>query len=271
MLWFDGTLHEGTRTTFDLTDRGLTLGDGVFDTALARDGRIVFEEAHIARLVEAAAILGFPLEPIAVRQAMQALADIYPLAAIRTTVTRGSGPRGLAPPAEPKPILWASAAPVAGDLAFAPLRLRQTAIRRNDTSPTARLKTIGYLDAVLASGEARGQGFDDALFLNTQNRVACTSTGNLFALFGGRLVTPPLSDGVLAGIVRAEILMRASDWGFMPIEHSLTPTDLLDAEAVFVTNSLRILAPVRAIGSTDFAAHPATEILGAELRKVMAA
>lgn len=270
MLWFDGTLQEGTRAAFDLADRGLTLGDGVFDTALARDGRIVLEDAHIARLVDAAATLGFPLDPARIRQAMRAVAGAHPLAAIRTTVTRGSGPRGLAPPAAPAPCLWASAAPLADDFAFAPLRLHPTAIRRNDTSPASRLKTLGYLDAVLAAREARGRGFDEALFLNTRERVACAGTGNLFALFGTRLVTPPLSDGVLAGIVRAEILARAGEWGFAPSEQSLTPADLIEAEAVFVTNSLRLLAPVRAVGPTAYAAHPATAVLAAGLTTAMA-
>lgn len=270
MLWFDGTLREGTRAAFDLADRGLTLGDGVFDTALARDGRIVFEEAHVARLAEAAASLGFPLDPAEIRRAMRAVAGAHRQAAIRTNATRGAGPRGLAPPAEPTPCLWASAAPLADGFAFAPLRLHPTAIRRNDTSPAARLKTLGYLDAVLAAGEARAQGFDEALFLNTKDRVACAGTGNLFALFGTHLVTPPLSDGVLAGIVRAEILRRAADWGFAPVERSLDPAELIRADAVFVTNSLRILAPVRAIGATAYAAHPAAEILAAGLNAAMA-
>lgn len=269
MLWFDGVLQEGTRAAFDLADRGLTLGDGVFDTALARDGRIVLEDAHIARLVDAAARLGFPLDPAEIREAMRAVAGAHPRAAIRTNATRGAGPRGLAPPAEPRPCLWASAAPLADSFACAPLRLHPTEIRRNDTSPASRLKTLGYLDAVLAAGEARARGFDEALFRNTQGRVACAGTGNVFALFGTRLITPPLSEGVLPGIVRAEILARAGDWGFVPSEQTLMPADLIRAEAVFVTNSLRILSPVRAIGTTAYAAHPATGILAAGLNAAM--
>lgn len=270
MLWFDGGLIDGTRAPFDLSDRGLTLGDGVFDTALAKGDRIVFEAAHITRLVAAAAALGFGVDPARIGQAMRAVARIYPKAAIRTTVTRGAGRRGLAPPPRPHPVLWASAAPLTPGFAFAPLRLHPAAIRRNDTSPAARIKTLGYLDAVLAAGEARAAGFDEALFLNTRDRVACAGTGNLFALFGTRLVTPPLSDGVLAGIVRAEILARAGAVGLTAEERSLTLPELLRAEAVFLTNSLRGLAPVRAIGTSTFAEHPATAILAASLRAAMA-
>ncbi|NEU11259.1 class IV aminotransferase [Methylobacterium sp. BTF04] len=271
MLWFDGALIAGTRAPFDLTDRGLTLGDGAFDTALALDGRIVFAEAHVARLVAAAASLGFAVDPIQIAEAMRAVASAFPQAAIRTTVTRGSGPRGLAPPAEPRPMLWASAAPVAPGFAFAPLRLHPTAIRRNETSPTSRLKTLGYLDAVLAAGEARAAGFDEALFLNTRDAVACAGTGNLFALFGTRLATPPLHDGVLAGIVRGEILGSATAFGFKPEERSLTLPELLRADAVFLTNSLRGIAPVTAIGMTVFTDHPAMAVLIAALRAAMAA
>ncbi|GJD31054.1 Aminodeoxychorismate lyase [Methylobacterium adhaesivum] len=269
MPWFDGALVEGP-VPFDLSDRGLTLGDGVFDTALAIDGRLVFEAAHVARLAAATQALGFFVDPERMGQAMRAVAGgAGGLAAVRTTVTRGSGPRGLAPPLEPRPVLWASAAPLPPALPFASLTLHETAIRRNDTSPAARWKTLGYLDAVLAAAEARAAGFDEALFCNTRGRVACAGTGNLFAVFGSRLVTPPLSDGVLAGIVRAEVLALAPKLGFVAEERPLEIEDVLGAEAVFLTNSLRGIAPVRAIGATPFAAQPAVTALSEALRAEM--
>lgn len=254
MLWFEGRLQHGTIAPFDLADRALLLGDGLFDTALGLNGRIAFEAAHVDRLVAGARTLGFPIAPDAIREAMRALAASLPRAAIRTTATRGSGPRGLAPPAEPRPVLWATAAPWSRALAFAPLRLLPVAARRNETSPLAGVKTLGYLDAVLAAGEARSRGFDDALFCNTQGRVACAGTGNLFAVFGDMIVTPPLSDGVLPGIVRAEILERiASSAGVAVEEGAFSLPALKRADAVFLTNSLRLLAPVEAIGATAFA------------------
>ena len=270
MLWFDGRLTPGP-VPFDLADRGLTLGDGVFDTALARHGRILFEAAHVARLSAATAALGFPVPPERIATAMRALAaaEEGPLAAIRTTITRGAGPRGLAPPAEPRPVLWASAAPLPPALPFASLSLHPTDIRRNDTSPAARWKTLGYLDAVLAAAEARAAGFDEALFRNTHGRVACAGTGNLFAVFGTRLVTPPLSEGVLAGIVRAEVLGLAPSLEFTAEEQPLAFEEFLGADAVFLTNSLRGIAPVRAVGATRFAEHPAVTALGEALRAAM--
>ena len=274
MLWSDGRLVEGGTLPVDMGDRGLLLGDGVFDTALALRGRVAFEAAHIARLVAAAGTLGFPADPDAIGQAMRALADTLPLAAIRTTLTRGAGPRGLAPPAQPAPFLFASAAPARAGLFFAPLRLRPTGIARNETSPASRLKTLGYLDAVLAARAAQAAGFDEALFLNTRGRVACAGTGNVFAVFGDMLVTPPPEEGVLPGIVRGAIASRiAPALGLAIEERPLLPADLERAEAVFVTNSLRLIAPVAAIGATayDSAGHATVRRLGAALREAVAA
>ncbi len=274
MLWSDGRLVEGGTLPFDMGDRGLLLGDGVFDTALAVQGRIAFESAHIDRLVAAASALGFPAEPERIRAAMRELADTLPLAAIRTTLTRGSGPRGLAPPPEPAPFLFASAAPARAGLFFAPLRLHRTEIARNETSPVSRLKTLGYLDAVLAARAATAAGFDEALFLNTRGRVACAGTGNFFVIFGETLVTPPLAEGVLPGIVRAELLSKiAPALGLAIEERPLRPDALERAEAVFVTNSLRLIAPVVAVGTTayDSAGHATVRRLWAALREAVAA
>ncbi|WP_232628761.1 aminotransferase class IV [Methylobacterium sp. Leaf118] len=274
MLWSDGRLVEGGTLPFDMGDRGLLLGDGLFDTALAVGGRVAFEAAHVARLAAAAASLGIPAEPERIRAAMGALAGALPLAAIRTTLTRGAGPRGLAPPAEPAPFLFASAAPAKAGLFGAPLRLLPTEIARNETSPAARLKTLGYLDAVLAARAARAAGFDEALFLNTKGRVACAGTGNLFAVFGAVIVTPPPGEGVLPGIIRGAIVSTiAPALGVTVEERPLLPSELGWAEAMFVTNSLRLIAPVAALGATayDSAGHATVRRLHAALREAVAA
>lgn len=264
MLWRDGQVSDGHAAPLDHADRGLTLGDGVFDTALALGGRVAFEEEHVARLVAAAGTLGIPAEAPTIRRAMRDLAGRGERLALRTTLTRGAGPRGLKPPDEPHPTLFATAAPSGRASAFAPLRLMPTAIARNDTSPASRLKTLGYLDAVIAAAAAAKAGFDEALFCNTKGHVACAGTGNVFCLLspsssaGVTLVTPPLSDGVLAGIVRARVIALASSCGLAVEERSLALDEMRSAEAVFVTNSLRLIAPVTALGETAFdsAGHP---------------
>ncbi|GJD34402.1 aminotransferase class IV [Methylobacterium aerolatum] len=306
MLWRDGRVQEGTTAPFDHVDRGLTLGDGLFDTALSIGGRIAFEADHVDRLVASADGLGIPADPDTVRSAMREIAERGPRLAIRTTLTRGAGPRGLKPPDLPRATLFVTAAPTGRAIAFAPLRLRPTAIARNDTSPAARIKTLGYLDAVLAAGEAARAGFDEALFCNTRGAVACAGTGNVFCVMpppsraqrsdpGQRddsddgaagllrstrhdgegpltLLTPPLTDGVLPGITRGQLLALAPACGLTVEERSLTPEDLRGAQAVFVTNSLRLLAPVTAVGETayDSAGHPAFPALREAVRGAVA-
>lgn len=252
MLWIDGRIHEGTRVPFDLMDRGLLLGDGLFDTAMALGGRIAFEDEHVGRLASSAETLGFTIDRDRVVAGMRALAARIPKAAIRTTVTRGSGPRGLAPPVATMPVHWASAAPLTPGLAFSDLSLMPVAIRRNETSPSAYLKTLGYLDAVMGNREARAAGFDESLFLNLQDRVACAATGNLFLMEGERVLTPALSEGVLPGIMRGLILSQiAPALGIEVVEAPLSLSRFLTAEAIFVTNSLRLLARVTAVGDRN--------------------
>lgn len=271
MLWFDGALHEGSRHGFDLADRGLTLGDGLFDTALCLGGRLAFHESHLARLAASADDLGFSIDREAVGEAMRRVAAAIGDGALRTTITRGSGPRGLAPPEPARPVWWIAAAPRRAGSGFAPVSLHPSTIRRNETSPAARIKTLGYLDAILAAREARARGFDEALFLNTKGHLACAGTGNLFAILDGRLVTPPLSDGVLPGIVRAQVLGLAQSLGIGTTERSLALEEVLVAEAVLMTNSLRGLSPVTAIGTTAFpGGHETVAALSHALRRLIA-
>ena len=248
MHWIDGAVSAEGLRPFDLADRGLLLGDGVFDTALVLHGAMVWREAHVARLRHGCRALGFSLDEEFVGQAIDALAPGARRGALRITVTRGGGPRGLAPPPQAVPRVFAAVVPIPAP-SFAPLSLHVSAIRRNQTSPVARLKALGYLDAILAAKAAAKGGFDDALFLNTVERVACSTTGNIVALCDGTLLTPPLGDGVLAGTARAALQKLAPALGLKAVEASLSLDALLRAEAVYVTNSLRLLAPVTRIGA----------------------
>jgi branched-chain amino acid aminotransferase len=261
VFWYDGRLSEAPLHPFDLTDRGLTLGDGLFDTSLARNGKIFRREAHLERFAAGAAALGIPLQLEEAARALDALAGSIRDGALRLTLTRGGGARGLRIPDNPKPILFGAATPGRGELIFTSLSLATTAIRRNETSPSSRIKTLTYLDAILANREAQAKGADEALFENGAGHVACAATGNLFAMFGARLVTPPLEDGVLAGTVRALVLDRAKACGLEPTEVSLPLADWLKADAVFVTNSLRLVAPCSAIDARGFASSEHSTIL----------
>lgn len=271
LFWFDGTLHETSIAAVDLTDRGLTLGDGLFDTSLARNGRIFRRKAHLDRFAASAEVLAIPFDPAAATQALDALAAAIGDGAIRLTLTRGGGARGLAAPDNPKPFLFGAAAPSLPGATFPVLTLATSSIRRNETSPAARLKTLSYLDAILALREAAAQGADDVLFENMAGHIACLSVANIFASFGQRLVTPPLCDGVLAGTIRGYILDQSKALGFAPEERSLTRAELLRADAVFATNSIRLLAPCRSIDGVVFASaeHAGVKRLQTTLREAI--
>lgn len=255
MIWCNGELYDQGPIPLDPADRGLLLGDGVFETIAVFHGRPFRLVQHLEALEDAAAALGFALPRATVERAVADL--VAGLAgghgALRITVTRGAGPRGLAPPAEPAPVVLATTAPWSEAMAFQPIRLATVSIRRNPTSPLSRIKSLAYLDNVLAFQAARAAGADDALMLNTEGRVASTSMANLFLLRDGRLLTPPVEDGVRPGIMR-ELLL---DCG--AVEASLMPEDLA-AGAVFATNSLRLLQPVTAIDGRASAPVPAEVI-----------
>jgi branched-chain amino acid aminotransferase len=243
-LWLNGALLDAEAARIDPFDRGLTLGDGLFETILCRHGHPLWLDRHLARLGAAAQFLGIPLEwaeddivtAVAALIAAEQLVD----GAIRITLTRGPAPRGLAPPAEPMPTLIMTAA--AGLAAPAPVRaIIATVTRRNQASPLSRLKTLNALDNILARREAAERGADDAILVNTADRVAEASAANLFIAAQGVLRTPPLAEGALAGIARALLIEQRG-----AIETTLTPADLVDADAVFLTNSLG-LRPVASI------------------------
>ncbi len=251
MFWYDGALHEKPVAPFDLTDRGLNLGDGVFDTSLARNGRTFLRHAHLDRFAAAANALAIPFGEAAAGEALDRLAAAIGDGGVRLTLTRGGGARGLALPKDPKPFLFGSAA--SPPPAFPALALATTAIRRNETSPASKLKALPYLDAILGLEEALAKGADEALFVNTQGHIACLASANIFVVFGRQIVTPPLSDGVLAGTVRAFVLRKAQSLGLEALERSLGLDELLRAEAIFATSSLKLIAPCRSLDAASFA------------------
>ena len=159
-------------------------------------------------------------------------------AVLRVTVTRGAGPRGLAPPEAPRPTIFMTLSPMPA-ARKTPLSLHvATATRRNEHSALSRIKALPYLDNVLALSEARAHGADEALMLNTRGTIACATAANVFVVREGRLETPPVSDGALPGTMRALVLCLAKGAGLAPVENSLHVKDLAEADAVLLTNSI---------------------------------
>ncbi|WP_342241717.1 aminotransferase class IV [Inquilinus sp. OTU3971] len=243
MPWLNGQLLAAGGARIDTADRGFTLGDGLFETIRVRDGAAVWLDRHLARLAEGSAVLGIParFDDAALAEACAAViaAEGIEAGVLRLTVSRGVGPRGVLPPAAPSPtVLIAGHAglPPQGPVALVVAR----GTRRNQASPLSRVKSLNYLDAVLARREAADRGADDAVMLNTADRVAETTIANLFARIDGAWVTPPVAEGALPGIMRAEVQARLG-----ATKRPLSVADLQRAEALLLTNALSIRAAAR--------------------------
>lgn len=239
----------------DPTDRGFTLGDGLFETALAVDGEIRFLADHAARLAAGCAVLGLPAPRL--EQLTEAIPALGPgRQAVRMSWSAGVGGRGLDRLDVVAPTLSVMVAPAP---VLPPARLvTAQSVRRNEHSPASRLKTLAYLDNVLARREALAGGGDEAVMLNTAGHLACAAAGNLFWIEGGRLFTPALACGVLAGLTRARLMAST------PIIETTAGREALDrAEAVFVTNSLMGIRPAASVDGRALEAHPLLATLSA--------
>lgn len=249
-------------------DRGLLLGDGLFETILARDGVLQRWGAHMARLTDGCAALGLPAPDIAeaetlARGALWSAELQAGRAAVRLTLSAGSGGRGLDRTEPVVPRLFATAA--AAPLPEGPARLATSSVRRNAGSPASRLKTLAYLDNVLARREARAAGADEAVMLNAAGEVACAAAANLFWLKGATLFTPSLACGVLAGVARAAVLAAAPGLGLSVVEARANLAEAQASEAVFLTNSLIGVRAVAAWDERTYAVNGLAEKLAAAL------
>ncbi|WP_298284075.1 aminotransferase class IV [Acidocella sp.] len=236
-LWLNGALMDAAAARIDPADRGLLLGDGLFETMAAHAGAVPELARHYQRLCAGAALLrlAVPVGRDELARAARALLEANHLnsAALRLTLTRGPGPRGLLPPADGTPTLLLTAAPLPPN--SGPARLVTSTIRRDETSPLCRVKSLNYLPSVLARLEAVERGADDAVMLNLAGRVAETSAATLFVKLAGNWLTPPVADGALPGVCRAALLEAGR-----VREAALTPEALARAEAICLGNALSL-------------------------------
>jgi branched-chain amino acid aminotransferase len=268
LTWFDGALIDGP-LDIDPAERGLLLGDGIFETIAVINRKPVWFDAHLARMAAAADVMGLALDEEACRDAAQVLSDMAGDGprVLRLTLMRGAGARGLAENGRP-PRLLATLDP-AYPKPFAEVTLAVSSVRRNEHAPSSRLKTLSYADSILAAREARSLGAEDALMLNTAGFAACSSIANLFLIKRHELVTPSPDQGVLPGIVRARVLSLAESVGLRPVERKVERHEPLAAEAVFLTNSLRFLRPVSSIDGTDLDTGPCRPVVRALAAEAM--
>ncbi|MBX7198808.1 MAG: aminotransferase class IV [Rhodospirillaceae bacterium] len=239
----NGKIVEVADARIDPADRGLAFGDGLFETMSLRKGRVRRLPAHLARLRLGAGALGIPLayDDANLESQVTGLvaANTLTEAVVKITLTRGPDARGLALPARPKPTLLITTAEAPPEPE--PARVIISSVtRRNEFSALSRFKTLNYLDNVIARDQAVQAGADDALLLNTQGRLAGGTAANVFLLVNGGLITPPVEEGALPGVARADAirLTRAE-------EKPVTVETLIDASEVFLTNALGVRAVVR--------------------------
>jgi branched-subunit amino acid aminotransferase/4-amino-4-deoxychorismate lyase len=230
-------------------DRGFALGHGLFETLLWVDHHLGHWDAHLARLERGSKVLGLPKpDQVECRNAVEKAliaAGSPSRAAVRLNWSAGVGGRGLDAPIQPQPVLTATAAVVAPPRG--PASLATVEVRRNEHSPASRLKTLSYLDNVLARAEARAAAADEALMLNTAGEVACAAAANVFWIRHGVVCTPALACGVLDGIMRADTLRACTRLG-LPFEEVQASPALLRGMPMFLTNSL---VGVRAVSRLD--------------------
>lgn len=238
-------------------DRGLLYGDGLFETMRAYQGAVFRLEAHLRRLAQGAELLRIEL-PLTHQELCEAVqATLTPSrmnsACVRLMVTRGVGgqPWELRS-GSPHMIIWvrdSTGYPV--ELYERGMSAMLASTRRNEYSVLSRVKSLNYLDNLLARAEAKRAGADEAILLNTAGMIAEASASNLFLVDDGRLLTPPVAAGLLPGITRACIIQLAEAAGIDLIQEPLPLGQLIHSEEAFLTNSLMEVMPL-----TSFQCRP---------------
>jgi len=248
IVWVDGKRLPSEGAHISARDRGLTLADGVFETMMARNGKVFRLEQHLTRIEGALRFLEIPVSADLRDWVDAAIRAAHaPDASIRLTVTRGVGPGGVTAPADPVPTVVVTVAPppAFGSAIYETgLTARVASGRRNKYSMTAGLKTLSYTDSIAAMLEARRDGADEALFLDTDGHCSEATASNFFAVIDGQLTTPPTVCAALPGITRAAVIELAAGMDLAVNDRPLDPAKLKFATEAFLTSSLRGIAPL---------------------------
>jgi branched-chain amino acid aminotransferase len=246
-VWFNGELVDEVDATISPRDRGLLLGDGVFETLRTYHGRLVTLTEHLGRLQAGARLLGIPVPELeAIAKGARALVSSAGTedVRLRITLTSGPGPAGLKR-GDASPTLLITASPLS------PWPETARAVIANwshdEHNPLAGVKTTSRADTVLAMMQARECGVDEALFFNQAGNLCEATTANVFAVRGGRVETPPLEAGCLAGITREHVLRLCAELGIEAVEADLPRQALNEFEEMFLTSSTREIQALVAV------------------------
>lgn len=247
--------------TVSVLDRGLSYGDGLFETIRFVHGLAPLWARHMQRLQDGCRRLALPA-PDAERLLRETLTVSRGLehAVVRITLTRGTGARGYAPPAAPQPtriVAGFDAPAMHGEAYVHGIRARWCDTRLGLQPLLAGMKHLNRLEQVLARAEWSDATVLEGLLLDLDGNIISATMANLFAVIDGALVTPSVERCGVAGVARAEVLAAYPDARVMP----LRPEHLARAGEVFLSSSVRGILPVQAVGDTVYVPGPVTRAL----------
>ncbi len=276
-VWVNGQILPADQPHISSFDRGIQLGDGIFETVRAHAGNPTDLKAHIARLRRSAAGLDFDLPVDVVDVVTTGITDLLAAekldgahddASIRIIVTRGMWYNrdvlpSLGDPVPPTIVIQAwKVAPVGPVDPQSGLSVIHSEVRHDPRSPLLGLKTLSRVDYVYARLEARAAEVDDVLFLTTDDYVSEATNANVFCIRQAddgvtELATPSLDCAALPGTTRSWLLSWASEVSLRPFQGKLTLDDLIGASEVFLSSSVAGIRPVvRVDGCLIGTGHP---------------
>ena len=255
LCWINQVIKPACDAAISVFDHGLLYGDGVFEGLRFYQGKTFMLEAHLQRLQQSADAIGLQL-PYSLGQIEDAIGQLIDAYSgdsgyLRLVVTRGEGSLGI----DPRKCARANLFIIADELVVMDISdpaqgisLHVAQVRRTPAQCLdPKVKSLNYLNNILARMEASRAGCDEALMLNTEGYVSEGSVDNIFIVSEGVLKTPPLEDGMLAGITRAVVIEVATQVGIPCAQTSLRVDDLLQAGECFLTGTGAELIPVRQI------------------------
>jgi branched-chain amino acid aminotransferase len=252
-VFLNGEIVAESAARVAANDRGLLLGDGLFESMRAYRGRIFRLAAHLQRLRASAAFLRLAV-PSTDEQIEKSISELLRLnscaeAYVRVTLTRGASPRLRLDSAGPATLLIHARPiqPPPAEQYRNGAKLIISTARQNSANPLARHKTLSYLLYLVARQEATDAGANGAILLNEHGQVAEESVSNVFLERGGALLTPPVHCGLLPGITRGAVLDLARAGGIPVEERPMAAGELFDSDEMFLTNSLMEIMPVRSV------------------------
>ena len=254
-IWFDGKLVDKSEAKVSVYDHGLLYGDGVFEGIRVYNGKIFECEWHVDRMYASAKSirLEIPWDKKAFVKAMEetvaanGFTDCY----IRAVATRGVGDLGIDPKKSRKPSLFI----IADTIAIYPKSMYENGIatiissyiRNHPNSCSPRIKSLNYLNNILAKLEANDAGVPEAIMLNHNGNVAEATADNVFIVRGGTVYTPSVTDGILEGVTRGVIIKLCRKLGIPCQETQIQRHDLYIADEMFLTGSGAEVMPVTTV------------------------